>query len=170
MSEISNSYHYFKKKGGEGWLGFLDLWSGQKPWWNRYLTPVVNFGEVQRITRVLNNSLNIKIRNIYIYIYIYIHTYIYIYCRKKLVIPGKTAALFPEFTVELQPRFLYSLWRTCPWAENFDDGYSEKSVCALRLHGWSVNFYGDCNQYEIQFFLFTHIYYINTLWLAFKML
>ena len=25
--------------GGEGWLGFPDLWSGQKPWWNWYLTP-----------------------------------------------------------------------------------------------------------------------------------
>ena len=24
------------------------LWFGQKPWWNWYLTPVVNFGEVQR--------------------------------------------------------------------------------------------------------------------------
>ena len=34
--------------GGEGWLGFPDLWSGQKPWWNWYLTPVVNFGQVRR--------------------------------------------------------------------------------------------------------------------------
>ena len=29
-------------------LGFPDLWSGQKPSWNWYLTPVVNFGEVWR--------------------------------------------------------------------------------------------------------------------------
>ena len=33
---------------GKGWLGFFNLWSGQKPWWNWYLTPVVNFCEVQR--------------------------------------------------------------------------------------------------------------------------
>ena len=33
---------------GEGWLVFPDLWCGQKPWWNWYLTPVMNFGEVQR--------------------------------------------------------------------------------------------------------------------------
>ena len=33
---------------GEGWLEFPDLWSGQKPWWNWYLTSVVNFGEVRR--------------------------------------------------------------------------------------------------------------------------
>ena len=29
--------------GGEGWMGFKDLWSGQKPWWNWYLTTLVNF-------------------------------------------------------------------------------------------------------------------------------
>ena len=34
--------------GGEGWLGFPDLWSGQKPWWNWYLIPVVNFCEFRR--------------------------------------------------------------------------------------------------------------------------
>ena len=42
-------------------------------------------------------------------------------------IPGKTAALVPEFAVvhlpsaELQPRFLHLQRRTCPWAEHFDD-------------------------------------------------
>ena len=33
---------------GEVWLVYSDLWSGQKPWWNWYLTPVVNFSEVRR--------------------------------------------------------------------------------------------------------------------------
>ena len=33
---------------GEGWLGFPDLLSGLKPWWNIYLTSVVNFGEVRK--------------------------------------------------------------------------------------------------------------------------
>ena len=33
---------------GEGCLEFPDLWSGQKPWWNWCLTPVVNFSEVRR--------------------------------------------------------------------------------------------------------------------------
>ena len=37
-----------KNNGGEGWLWFPDLWSGQTPWWNWYLTSVVNFGEVRR--------------------------------------------------------------------------------------------------------------------------
>ena len=41
-----------------------------------------------------------------------------------LFIPGKTAALVPEFTVEdlplaeLQLWFLRVQWRTCPWAEH----------------------------------------------------
>ena len=42
-------------------------------------------------------------------------------------IPGKTAAFFPEFTVEdlssveLQPRFPRLQRRTFPWAEHSDD-------------------------------------------------
>ena len=40
--------HHYILYGGEGWLEFPDLWSGQKSWWNWYLTPVVNFGEVRR--------------------------------------------------------------------------------------------------------------------------
>ena len=39
---------YYHCSGGEGWLEFPDLWSGQKPWWNWCLTPVANFGEVRR--------------------------------------------------------------------------------------------------------------------------
>ena len=31
-----------------GDLGFPDLWSYQKPWWNWYFTPVENYGEVLR--------------------------------------------------------------------------------------------------------------------------
>ena len=44
-----------------------------------------------------------------------------------LCIPGKTAALVPEFTVEdvpsaeLQPWFLRLQRKTCPWAEHSDD-------------------------------------------------
>ena len=44
-----------------------------------------------------------------------------------LFIPGKTAALVPEFAVEdlpsaeLQSRFLSLHLRTCPWAEHSND-------------------------------------------------
>ena len=36
------------EKAGEGRLGFTDLWSGQKLWWNLYLNLVVNLSEVRR--------------------------------------------------------------------------------------------------------------------------
>ena len=44
-SYLMNSEHTY---GAEGWLGFPNLWFGQKPCWNWYLTSVVNFGEVKR--------------------------------------------------------------------------------------------------------------------------
>ena len=49
----SVSFPTFKRQslhiqGDEGCLGFPDLWSGWKPCWNWYLTPVVNFGEVRK--------------------------------------------------------------------------------------------------------------------------
>ena len=43
--------------GGEGWLGFPDLWSGQKAWWNWCLTPVANFDEVRRAQLAKSNLL-----------------------------------------------------------------------------------------------------------------
>ena len=37
-------------------LGFPDLWSGQKPWRNWNLTPLMNFGEVRR-TQLAKSTL-----------------------------------------------------------------------------------------------------------------
>ena len=44
---IINEFNQLLLYWGEGWLVFLDLWSGQKLWWYWYLTPVVNFHEVR---------------------------------------------------------------------------------------------------------------------------
>ena len=38
----------YRSTGDEGWLWFPYIWSGQKPLWKWYLTPVVNFHEVRR--------------------------------------------------------------------------------------------------------------------------
>ena len=54
-------------------------------------------------------------------------------------IPGKTAALVPEFAVEdlplaeLLPRFLCLQWRTCPWAEHSDDDDDELNLFQIRM-------------------------------------
>ena len=62
-------------------------------------------------------------------------------------IPGKTAALVPEFAVkdlpsaELQPRFLRLQWRTCPRAEHSDDDDDDVVCCnSCNLHAVSVSF------------------------------
>ena len=49
LKYFMHSYTLFIPSGGEGWLGFPDLWSGQKPWWNWYLISFANFGEVTRV-------------------------------------------------------------------------------------------------------------------------
>ena len=45
--ESENEVSLYIKFGGEGWFGFPDLWYGQNPWWNWYLTPVVKFVEIR---------------------------------------------------------------------------------------------------------------------------
>ena len=49
FGQITLPIYILKHFGSKGWLGFPDLWSRQKPWWNWYLTPMVNFGEVRRV-------------------------------------------------------------------------------------------------------------------------
>ena len=97
--------------GGEGWLGFPDLWSGQKLEWNWYLTPVVNFGEIQRAQLAKSTLLTSSMLPLW---------YFQIYSRSlqmlkrewgaesngklpHLFIPSKTTTLVPEFAVEDLP-------------------------------------------------------------------
>ena len=73
-----------------------------------------------------------------------------------LFIPGKTAALVPEFAVEdlpsaeLQPWFLHLQWRTCPWAEHSDDEiydkYWEKNWWIVVLHSESFVMKYECER------------------------
>ena len=44
----------------EARVGFPDLWSGQKPWWNWYLTPAVIFCEVRRAQLAKSTLLTSK--------------------------------------------------------------------------------------------------------------
>ena len=94
---------------GEGWLGFPDLWSGQKPWWNWYLTPVVTFGEVRRAQ--LANPLSPGrwgtwdlFRSVQML---------------KRVWGAESNWKLPHLLslVKLQPWFLSLQWKTCLWTE-----------------------------------------------------
>ena len=113
-------------------LEFPNLWSDQKPWWNWYLTLVVNFDEVQKaqldkstlLTSTLVEIFSDLLRSVQM-------------LKRKwgaeingklphLFILGKSADLVPEFVVEdltladLQPRFLRLQWMTYTWAEHSD--------------------------------------------------
>ena len=115
----------------EGWSGFSDLWSGQKVRWKWYLTPVVNFGEVQR-TQLAKSTL---VTSTLVPLGSFkvcsdaeesgVQKATGSYCTYS--IPDKIAALVPEFAIEdllpaeLQSRFLRLQWKTCPWTEHSDD-------------------------------------------------
>ena len=66
------NFYIFVILWGEGSLGLPDLWSGQKLWWNWYLTLVVNLSEVQRAqlakSTLLTSSL-VSLGSFYIFIY-----------------------------------------------------------------------------------------------------
>ena len=119
--------------GGEGWLGFQDLRSGQKPWWNWCLTPVVNFGEVRRAQLGQIHSPHLYVGTPGIFSDLLrsvqmlkresgVRKATGSYCTYS--IPSKTAALVPEFAVEdlpsaeLQPRFLRLQWRNLKIQQN----------------------------------------------------
>ena len=94
-------------KGGEGWLGFLDLWSGQKPWWNWYLDPVVNFSEVQRAQLAKSTLLTSLLvpRDLLRFVQMLKREWGAESNGKlpHLFIPSKTATLVPEIAMEDLP-------------------------------------------------------------------
>ena len=100
-------YYVLYVCGGEGWLGFPDLWSGQKPWWNWYLTPVVNFGEVRRaqLTKSILLTSSLVPWDIF----------------RSFKVCSDAEATGSHRTysslVKLRPRFLSLQWKTCLWAE-----------------------------------------------------
>ena len=96
--------------GGKGWLGFPDLWSGQKPRWNWYLTSVVNFGEVRgaqlaKFTRPTFTLLPLGSFQI---------------LRSVQMLKSgvrKATGSYRTYLslVKLQPGFLSLRWKTCLW-------------------------------------------------------
>ena len=102
-----------------------ELWSGQKPWWNWYLTPVVNFGEVRRAQ--LASSPRWNHWDVFRSYKVSSEAKKRVGCRKQ-----REATAPIQFLVKLQPwflslqwmtclrqRFLGLQWRTCLWAEHW---------------------------------------------------
>ena len=99
------------QEGGEGWLGFPDLWSGQKPWWRLYLTPVVNFGEVRRAQLAISTLFTSSL--------VPLGSFKVCSDAKERVGCGKATWSYRTYSslVKLQPRFLSLQWKTCLRAE-----------------------------------------------------
>ena len=93
---------------GEVWLGFPDLWSGQKPWKNWYLTPVVNFGAVRRAQLVKSTHLTSWPCDLFRSFKVYSNA-------KERVGVRKSTGSYRTYSslVELQSWFLSLRWKTC---------------------------------------------------------
>ena len=147
--------------GGKGRLGFPDLRSGQKLWWNWYLTPVVNFGEVQRAQSAKSTLLTSTLVP-----WDLLRSFQMLKREwgaesngklPHLFIPSKTATLVPVFAgknclwTELQPWFLRLQWKTCPWAEHSDDDGMDFKV---HLHQRSLApIWNEFDDYDDQWYL-----------------
>ena len=88
-------------------LLFPDLWSGQKPWWNWYVTPVVNFSEVRRAQLAKSTLLTSTLvpRDLFRSFKVCSDAKERVGYGKQreathLFIPGKTAALDPTLAVK----------------------------------------------------------------------
>ena len=128
-------YHYYAIGiGGKRWLGFPELWSGQKPKWNWY-NPCGEFwwSPEDPVSQIHSPHLHIGAPGIFSDLVRSVQMLKTEWGAESngkllhLFIPGKTAALVPEsviedlLLVELHPWFLRLQWRTCSWAEHTED-------------------------------------------------
>ena len=115
---MTEPYFYtYTSNGGEGWLGCPDLWSGQKPWWNWYLTLCGEFrwSPEGPVSQIHSPHLHVGAPGIFSDLL----RSVQILKRARgaesngklshLFILGKTAALVPEFSVEDLPLAEYSM-------------------------------------------------------------
>ena len=98
---------------GERWLGFPDLWSSQKPWWNWYLTPVVNFGEVRRAQLAKSTLLT----STWCPWDLFRSFKVCSDAKERLGCGKQWEATAHSSLVKLQSWFLSFRWKTCLWSE-----------------------------------------------------
>ena len=100
--------------GGEGWLGFPDLWSRKKPWWNWYLIPVVNFCEVRGARLAKSTLLTSTLvpfgssQDLLMSVQM---------LKREWDTENNGSYRTYSYVLKLQPWFLSLRWKTCLWAE-----------------------------------------------------
>ena len=140
--------------GGEGWLGFLDLWSGLKPWWiDIYPCGEFRWSPEGQASQIHSPHFNCSVPGIFSDILKSIEMLNGEWDAESngklplLSTPSKTAAWVPEFAgktclwAELRPWFLSLQWRTCPWAEYYDDGVGNHRflIPNIPLSSWTTS-------------------------------
>ena len=95
-------------------IGISGHWSGQKPWWNWYLTPAVNFGEVRRAQLAKSTLLSSSLvpPGIFSDLLRFV-----LMIKREWVQKARGRCRTFKSLVKLQPWFLSLQWKTCLWAE-----------------------------------------------------
>ena len=144
----------------ERWLGFPDLWSGQKPWWNWYLTLVVNFGEVRRAQLAKSRVLTSIMLGLLGSFKVCSDAKERMWCGKQREANAPIQSL-----LKLQPWFLSLRWKscllaemrpwclslqrkTCPWTEHIYIYYKDDNTIIMHDITWKnneqgINYYLD---------------------------
>ena len=135
----------------EGWLGFPDLWSGQKPWWKLYLISVKS-GEPSEPNPL--SSPHVGAPGIFSDLSRSVGMIKGVWVRKATGNSRTYSCLVklqPWFLslqwktyhwTDLQPWFLRLQWRTCAWAENSDDdAYEDESTGTIFFHYIGTKFH-----------------------------
>ena len=94
-------------------LSILFLWCKiQKPWWNWYLTPVLNFGEVRRVQLAKSTHLHVGALGSFQIFQVCSDAKERVGCGKQREATAPIRSL-----VEMQPWFLSLRWNTCLWQD-----------------------------------------------------
>ena len=112
-NKTDNIYRELKQFWGRRVIGISGSLIWSKPWWNWYLTPVVNFGKVRRAqlekSTLLTSSL-VPLGSFQIFEGL---------SDAKESGVRKVMGSYRTYSslVKLQPKFLSLQWKTCLWAE-----------------------------------------------------
>ena len=105
---------------GEGWLGFPDLWYGQRPWWNWCFNPCGKFGWSPEgpVSQIHSPHLLVGAPGIFSDLLRSVQMLKRVGCGKQREATAPIKSL-----VKLQPWFLSLRWNTC-LRQNYSIGFS----------------------------------------------
>ena len=149
--------------GGEGWLGFPDLWSGQKHWWNWYFNPCGEFWWSLEgpVSQIHSPHLHAGAPGIFSDFLRSVQMLKRERCVESngklpnLFIPSKIATLVPEFVVEDLP-----LGRTAALVHKF--AVKDLPLGRTLWWWWGGSRSGEEEEEDEEMFHTPHLYHFTT--------